>query len=274
MKIKDIIKISRPRFWLYFAGTYAVGYSLGATSIEQFNLLFLAFLIYFTLPANLFIYGINDYFDFETDRLNPKKKNKEYLLKKENKKTIKNLLYLPILLALILMLIQPKTAIFMLTFLLLGGFYSAEPIRFKARPYLDSISNMFYVIPGFMAYYQVTGILPNIYITIAALLWPIAMHLYSAVPDITPDKKAKIKTTAIKLGKTKSLILCAIIWLAVATLLLTQNIILGIIALIYVLIPLLSFKDTIKMYWYYPYINGLIGFILFWFGGLTWLGLF
>ncbi|MFT4311341.1 MAG: prenyltransferase [Candidatus Woesearchaeota archaeon] len=274
MNFKDIIKISRPRFWLYYAGTYAVGYSLAATSIEQFGLIFLTFLLYFTLPANFFVYGINDYFDFDTDRLNPKKKHKEYLLKQENKKTIKKLLYLPLLLTLPLIILDPRSTIFIGLFLLLGALYSMEPIRFKARPFLDSISNVFYVIPGFLGYFQLTGTIPNIYITLAALIWPVAMHLYSAVPDIKPDKKAKLKTTAIKLGKTKSLILCSTLWLTVSILIMTQNIFLGILALVYVIIPLLSFKDTIKIYWYYPYINAIIGFILFWFGGTKWSGLF
>lgn len=274
MNFKDIIKISRPRFWTYFAGTYAVGYSLAATSTEQFGLIFFAFLLYFTLPANFFIYGINDYFDFDTDRLNPKKKHKEYLLKKENKKTIKNLLYIPLILAFILVLFMPNTAPFLIAFLVLGALYSAPPIRFKARPYLDSISNTFYVIPGFLGYYQLTGQMPSLIITLAVLLWPIALHLYSAVPDIKPDKKAKLKTTATVIGKTKSLFLCSFIWLIVSILVFTQSTFLGILALTYVIIPLLSFKDTLKVYWYYPYINAILGFVLFWFGGVRWSGLF
>jgi lycopene elongase/hydratase (dihydrobisanhydrobacterioruberin-forming) len=274
MKLKDLYKISRPRFWLYYAGTYAVGFSLAATSIADFNTLFFVMLAFFTFPANFFIYGINDYFDWETDKLNPKKKTKEYLLKPENKKFLKYLLLIPVLLGLILSLLKPNIFYFMALFLLIGGYYSAPPIRFKARPYLDSISNLFYVIPGFMGYYQVTGNLPNIYIMLAAMIWSITMHLYSAVPDIAPDKKAKIKTTAIIFGRKNTLIICAIMWLISALLITKFSLVLAIIGLIYPLIALLSFKNVEKIYWAYPYVNASIGFILFWFGGLTWSGLF
>ncbi len=274
MKFKDLLKISRPRFWLYYAGTYAVGFSLGASQIADFNWLFFLFLAFFTFPANLFIYGINDYNDWDTDRQNPKKKTKEYLLKPQNKKNLKYILTIPVILGLLISLAKPNLIYFMILYLLIGGYYSVPPIRFKARPYLDSISNLFYVIPAFMGYYQVTGQLPNTYLMIAAMLWSITMHLYSAVPDIAPDKKGKVKTTAVILGKTNSLILCSITWLTSAIITMFFSPVIGILGLVYFAIPLFSFEKIDKIYWTFPYINAGFGFILFWYGGLTWSGLF
>jgi 4-hydroxybenzoate polyprenyltransferase len=34
---------------------------------------FLAFALYFTFPANLFVYGVNDFADYDTDKFNSKK---------------------------------------------------------------------------------------------------------------------------------------------------------------------------------------------------------
>lgn len=259
-------KISRPRFWLYYAGTYAVGVSLATQSLADFNILFFAFLVFFTFPANFFIYGINDYFDWETDKRNPKKKSKEYLLKQGNKKFLRSALVIPVILGIGLALVKPELIWFMLIFLIIGGLYSAPPARFKAKPFLDSLSNMFYVVPGFMGFYQVTGTLPNPWVSIAVLLWPIAMHLYSAIPDIQPDKKAAISTTATVFGKKISLYVCSGIWGVVSSIAFTQSWIVGVLSVVYPLLALCSFKNIDKMYWFYPYINGIVGGVLFWYG--------
>ena len=74
--IQFLLKVSRPRFWLYVFGPYIVGLAAGAATRDDFvRIENLVFGLYFLLPANLLIYGINDIFDFETDRLNPKKPN-------------------------------------------------------------------------------------------------------------------------------------------------------------------------------------------------------
>ncbi len=78
MKLSRVLRISRPRFWIYELGPYMIGV-LGAIltsqqSRETINLwrVFL-FGFYFLIPANIWIYGINDIYDYETDKLNPKK---------------------------------------------------------------------------------------------------------------------------------------------------------------------------------------------------------
>ncbi len=275
MKWNDIYKISRPRFWIYYAGTYAVGASLGAASMQDFTIGFFLLLAFFTFPANFFIYGINDYFDWETDKLNPKKRSKEYLLKPENKKKLRYLLVIPVLLGLLLtLLIQPSLLWFMIAFLAIGGWYSAPPFRFKARAFFDSFSNLFYVIPGFMSYYQFTGSLPPVEIMIAAMIWSMSMHLYSAVPDITPDSKAKITTTATVLGKKWSLLLCTALWLTSSILTVPFAPLIALLGLVYPLVALGSFKNIEKIYWFYPYINAIMGGVIFWFGAVSWSGLF
>lgn len=85
--IKELLKISRPRFWLYLAGTYAVGYSFGITNITDFyNPQFFLYLLYFFIPANFFLYGVNDLFDSDTDKHNPKKSKKEHRANQQTKK--------------------------------------------------------------------------------------------------------------------------------------------------------------------------------------------
>ena len=80
----SIVNISRPRFWIYLFGSYLLGVVAGASSSADFvRFDSILFGLYFLLPANLLVYGVNDIFDFETDRLNPKKAGYEILVQPE-----------------------------------------------------------------------------------------------------------------------------------------------------------------------------------------------
>lgn len=78
MRFQRVIKISRPRFWIYELGPYLIGI-LGALSVTGMSFSdveirrLTLFALYFFVPANIWIYGINDIYDYETDKLNPKK---------------------------------------------------------------------------------------------------------------------------------------------------------------------------------------------------------
>lgn len=87
MKIKEVLRISRPRFWIYQAATYGL---IGALSTTRGLAVFSdwkywLFFVYFLIPTNLLIYGVNDIFDYETDKLNPKKGTYEALVSPEKK---------------------------------------------------------------------------------------------------------------------------------------------------------------------------------------------
>lgn len=75
MKLKRLIKISRPRFWIYEVGPYIIGIAAAAHGDYSAWLLLptLVFFVFFTYPANIYIYGINDAYDYDTDKLNPKR---------------------------------------------------------------------------------------------------------------------------------------------------------------------------------------------------------
>jgi lycopene elongase/hydratase (dihydrobisanhydrobacterioruberin-forming) len=266
---KKLVKISRPRFWLYLGGTFGVGYALGAGGRGDFlNWQFFYMLIYFLFPANIFLYGINDLFDWETDHLNIKKKSKEYSLIESDKKFLQISVLISILLSLpIFLYANSQSRIWIVLFLFLSFFYSAEPLRFKKSPILDFSSNFLYVVPGIVAYLQHSTEL-NIFILIASFCWTAAMHLFSAVPDIEPDSKAGIKTTAVVLGYDISLLLCNLFWFVFSFILISKSLAF-IPTLAYPLIPLLLLtKRSIninKVYWYFPVITGILGFIAFWY---------
>jgi len=280
MKIKRLLRISRPRFWIYEIGPYIVGVVAAAGfAIEPWLLLpTLFFLLFFTYPANIYIYGINDIFDYETDKLNPKKVQYESLVMPDEwPKLWRNIILfcLPFLVYGFFVL-EIEALIAFLAFFFFAGFYSAPPIRAKARPFLDSIfSAGHYIATAIFSYLMISNFLNqqvswiNLSIcTIAGMCWAIAMHAYSAVPDIKADKDAQLETIATKLGKNKTIILCALLY-ALSGILALQF--LGIISIIlsavYVVFMLKSIKTTeeqlFKIYTYFPRINSLSGMIIF-----------
>lgn len=265
--IINILIISRPRFWLYLAGTFILGSAIGAHHArELFSFSFLYNFLYFLIPANIFLYGINDYNDEDTDKFNEKKRSKEHLLLQKERHLLKRVLIICAILTLLIAFIQkPIILILFLTFLFLSWGYSSPPLRFKARPLFDSSSNVLYAIPGFIGYLQFqdsSGIFLSV---VLGFCWISSMHLFSAIPDIIPDSKARIRTTAVVLGQKKSLLLCTFLWGVFFILLLRSGFIFpySLIAGIYILIPLFLLIKKLKIthvYWYFPYINGLLGF--------------
>ena len=270
--IKYAFKVSRFRFWIYTGGTFVIGYTLGVNGISDFfDLDYIIYLFYFFFPANVFIYGVNDLWDMKTDETNPKKGTKEQKLDKSRKSRLKKILMIILAFSLILIIFQGdmiERSIF-LSFLFLSYFYSAKPLRFKSIPFLDFMSNMLYIVPGIFAYYLVTSEIPPLLIILAGFAHISAMHVFSAIPDISYDKKAGIPTTAVVLKEKKSLLLCLSFWLLLSgiAIYLSGYHPLGFVVLIYPLFPLLLLinenLDIEKVYWYLPYVNTSMGGLLF-----------
>ena len=265
-KITRLLKHSRPRFWLYLLGPVLIaGASIGPKAFM--NPLFWIFFIYTTFPANIYLYGVNDLADRDTDKYNKKKEGKETRAKAQDT-VLKTAVGISLLLSLtVILLLPPIPATILLGYVFLATFYSLPPIRFKAIPFLDSISNILYILPGISLYVALSQTYPSVYVVLSGWAWTAAMHLFSAIPDIEPDKKAGLSTTATTLKEKNSLILCTALWTTTTVLILQENLFLGTISIIYPvlsLIPLLTKIPVEKQYWWYPYINGVGGFILFW----------
>ena len=265
------VVLSRYRFWLYLAGTYLVGFSFGSNRLSLFlTWHFWAFFAYFFFVANIFLYGINDYHDRDTDQYNHKKGTKELFLQDQQRHQLKKVLLAIAAGSLLLFLTGTLLEFFLGTlFIFLAWGYSSPPLRFKAKPFVDFASNILYILPGVIGFLQASGHLPPWDIIAAAALWTSGMHLFSAIPDISSDRKAHLKTTAVLLGPRRSLLLCFGLWLA-SIILITihqERIFWFILGLPYLLIPLVleagRYERVGQVYWLFPYINGTIGFLLF-----------
>ncbi len=271
--IAFLLKVSRPRFWVYLFGPYLVGLIAAvADRDELMNWQYALFALYFTLPANLLVYGVNDICDYETDKLNPKKAEYEALVTPERRTAVLLailLLNLPFVAGLIAV---PLVAInTLLAFLLLSVLYSAWPVRAKAVPFLDSAFNILYIVPGIFAYAFVTGDLPPWKAVAAGGSWTAAMHAFSAIPDIEADRKANLSTIATFLGSNGTHLFCLLAYVSAAVLSIQYLGVFGIACgAVYAVMMLVSSVTTgrdgvFNVYRYFPFVNALVGFLLFWY---------
>ena len=270
-KLKLLLKISRPRFWIYVFGPYLIGLAAAAKDRDDFlGVEALVFALYFLLPANLLIYGINDIFDYETDKRNPKKQDYETLVEPAQRKSILfyiGLLNIPFILLSFVIFDRPSIAL--LAFLFFSVLYSAPPIRAKTKPFLDSAFNILYVFPGVFSYALLSGSFPSWAALLAAGCWTAAMHAFSAIPDIKVDKDAGINTIATFLGSGLTIAFCFLCY-GVASLLGYQligvaSIFFGTAYFLMLLVSLRNHKETIfNVYRWFPVLNSTVGFLLFW----------
>ncbi|WP_246021114.1 UbiA family prenyltransferase [Arthrobacter echini] len=194
-----MVHISRPVLWINTLGTGVIGLWLTGTLWDGDVLVLLVWL---TLPFNLLIYGVNDIFDQDTDALNPRKGSLEGALIRTTEVRaiwvsvlVTNLPFL----AWFALTLPPAALAWIAAYALVFVFYSAPPLRFKARPYLDSISNAAYALPLVFVPYAL-GTSPVWAAALGLMAWSAAKHTYDAVQDIDEDRSVGITTTAVRVG--------------------------------------------------------------------------
>ncbi|AHG00082.1 prenyltransferase [Halostagnicola larsenii XH-48] len=263
--LRYLLALSRPRFWLYLAGPVLVGVAYAAASAgDLISLPVVVLLGYFLLPANVFLYGINDIYDREIDAANPKKADKE--TRYEGQRVVPVAVAACALLPLAFFpVLSSGVWPWLAVFLFLGAAYSAPPLRFKTTPPLDSLSNGLYVAPAGAAYAAVAGSQPPLLAILAGWLWAMAMHTFSAIPDIEPDRATGIRTTATVLGERRTYAYCGVCWLLAAVAFGALEYRLGALMLVYpALVAAVATASVAvdRAYWWFPAINTAVGAVL------------
>ncbi|GAA0717220.1 4-hydroxybenzoate polyprenyltransferase [Halorubrum trapanicum] len=263
--LRYLLVLSRPRFWLYLAGPVAVGVTYGIDAVSGlFTPVTVALACYFLVPANVFLYGVNDVFDADIDELNPKKEGRE--ARWRGSRPVVAAVVASGALGLATLAITPRVAWpYLLGFLVLAVGYSAPPLRFKTTPFLDSLSNGLYALPGAAAYATVAGTHPPLAALAGAWLWTMGMHTFSAIPDIEPDRAAGIDTTATLLGEGRTYGYCFAAWTAAAVGFWLVDPRLGALLGVYPLFVAWVARSSISVdraYWWFPALNTVVGTLL------------
>lgn len=203
--VRSLLWSSRPISWVNTAIPFAAAYffSGGEVGIE------LAILtLFFLIPYNLLMYGINDVFDYESDMRNPRKGGIEGALLAPELHKLTLLwafgLSLPfVAYALWVSSDNPSAlAAFALTLFAVVA-YSMKGLRFKEIPFLDSITSAAHFVGPMLFGLLLAGesLGPSLLLTTGAFfLWGAASHAFGAVQDIRADREANIASVATSLG--------------------------------------------------------------------------
>jgi 4-hydroxybenzoate polyprenyltransferase len=260
-----LLRLSRPRFWLYLAGPVIVGVVYAANApADLFSPVALALFAYFLVPANVFLYGVNDVFEADIDAANPKKDERE--VRYSGDRGVLWVVLASGLLGLAFVPLLPTSALVAFAaFGFLAVAYSAPPFRFKTTPPLDSIANGLYVLPGVVGYAAITNAVPPLTAVLGGWLWTMGMHTFSAIPDIEPDREAGIRTTATLLGERRTYAYCGACWLAAAILFFVVHPLFSLLLLAYPILVFAIARSSVaveRAYWWYPAVNTLVGMVM------------
>ena len=210
-----LFHISRPVLWINTVGPAVIGMWLTG---DLWRWEALPLLLWLTLPFNLLIYGVNDVFDQETDAKNPRKGTLEgaKILPEEAHLIWRGVLLTNVPFLVYLISALPYGAVFwIILYAALFVGYSAPPLRFKARPYLDSLSNAAYSFP--LVFVPLALESPVVWPAALGLMaWSAAKHTFDAAQDVDEDQKVGISTTAVWLG-VRGVVLWSGAWWTVAT---------------------------------------------------------
>ena len=221
--LRALFVSSRPLSWVNTAFPFAAAYLLTARDLDA---TLIVGTIYFLVPYNLAMYGINDVFDYESDLRNPRKGGVEGALldRRMHRPTIIAAIATNIPFLVYLVLVGSP-----LSWLVLGVSvfaviaYSAPVLRFKERPFLDSITSSTHFVSPAVYGLVLAGaaFTPQLWALLAAFfLWGAASHAFGAVQDVIADREAEISSIATVIGARATVRLAVLSYLAGGVLLL------------------------------------------------------
>lgn len=201
MKFTRMLLISRPLAWLLTV----LAYLIGIMHVSRFSIIAGLELILLTMPFNFFLYGINDIYDIKSDSKNDRKGGIQGAkLRKKEIKEVKKYAYSFAGIFLFVAALSYDLVHFLvaLIFTVLCFAYSHPLFRFKSIPFADSIvSSIGYMLPVLLSISLFEDIF-TLYYQYALLVIPfIGIHAISTLPDYKDDKKNKINTIGVFLGK-------------------------------------------------------------------------
>ncbi|MBC7725166.1 MAG: prenyltransferase [Burkholderiaceae bacterium] len=201
--LRSLFVSSRPLSWVNTAFPFAAAYFM---STREIDLVFLLGTIYFLIPYNLAMYGINDVFDYESDLRNPRKGGVEGALldPSVHRTTLiaSVVTNIPFLAYLIWVGSSASTFVLALSVFAVVA-YSAKGLRFKERPFLDSITSSTHFVSPALFGLVIAGasFTPGLLaILVSFFLWGIASHAFGAVQDIVADREGGISSIATVIG--------------------------------------------------------------------------
>ncbi|ARU52001.1 4-hydroxybenzoate polyprenyltransferase [Cellulosimicrobium cellulans] len=226
--MREVLAASRPFSWINTAYPFAAGY-LVATG-GRADLALVVGTLYFLVPYNLLMYGVNDVFDYASDLRNPRKGGIEGALadpataRATHRRILRACVATNVPFLVALLLLGDPLAGLVLALVVLGVVaYSAPVLRFKERPFLDSFTSamhfagpLLYALVLVDADLSARSVWP---VLVGFVLWGMASHAFGAVQDVRADREGGIASVATAVGAHATVLGAAAAYVAAAAVL-------------------------------------------------------
>jgi 4-hydroxybenzoate polyprenyltransferase len=221
--LRALLVSSRPLSWVNTAFPFAAAYLITTGSVDA---TFVIGTVYFLIPYNLAMYGINDVFDYESDLRNPRKGGVEggVLDRRMHRATLVAAVVTNVPFLVFLAVVGSPLSWLVLA---IGAFavvaYSVPGLRFKERPFLDSLTSSTHFVSPAVYGLVLAGAVFTLqlwFLLAAFLLWGVASHAFGAVQDVVADREGGIASVATVIGARATVRLSVIGYLAAGILLL------------------------------------------------------
>lgn len=215
--LKKLFWVSRPISWPNTAYPFGAAYLLAGGGVDA---TFIIGILFFLIPYNLLMYGINDVFDYESDILNPRKGGIEGMREQKAfhptivRASLISIAPFVIYFLIVGNLVSRMTFITVLFFVLA---YSVKYLRFKEKPVLDSITSSIHFVGPAIVALTLTHFYISIWpIIVAFFLWGMASQAFGAVQDIIPDRDGKLASVATFFGARRTVQASFVLYLVAA----------------------------------------------------------
>ena len=204
---------SRPVSWVNTAAPFALAYLLATGG---FDLVGVIGTVFFLVPYNLAMYGINDVFDYESDLRNPRKGGVEGAVLDRSRHTatlVASAVTTVPFLAYLVLVGSAESSVWLAASMFAVIAYSARGLRFKEVPFLDSITSAFHFVSPAIIGWTIAGaeLTAGVWACLVAfMLWGAASQAFGAVQDVRFDREADLKSVATVLGARST------VWFALA----------------------------------------------------------
>ena len=201
--LKQLFVSSRPLSWINTAFPFAAAYLM---TTRQVDLTFILGTIFFLIPYNLAMYGINDVFDYESDMRNPRKGGVEgaVLDRSLHKVTLWAVVITNVPFLIYLVAVGNLDANIVLAVSMFAVVaYSMKGLRFKEIPFLDSFTSSTHFVSPAVYGVVLAGatFTPDLWLILNAFfLWGMASHAFGAVQDIQADREGELSSIATVIG--------------------------------------------------------------------------
>jgi len=204
-------------------GTAAVVLSTGPSPAFDFSqvnwLVAVVGILFFLVPYNLAMYGINDVFDYESDLRNPRKGGVEGALldRSMHRTTLWAAVLSCVPFVLFLVAVgSPLSWLVLAVSLFAVVAYSAKGLRFKERPVVDSVTSSTHFVSPAVYGLVLAGatFTPQLWALLGAFfLWGAASHAFGAVQDVLADREGGIASIATVFGARTTVRLAVVAYL-------------------------------------------------------------